>query len=273
MGYKLVAVDMDGTLLTPDLQISGATVETVREAIDNGIVITLSTGRMYLAALPFADMLQLDVPLITCNGALTKCSMTGKVYDVKTISGKYCSEIIEYCRNAGISASIYNNDEIFIEKDSGNVEIHEEMDKAEPQVVEDLNDVLDGSIIKLLLNSHDKRGLEYHTNMLYDKYAEKLNFYFSLPYFVEIVNAFANKRNALESLAEKLGVRREEIIAIGDNYNDMDMIQYAGLGVAMGNAPQYLKEIADFVTYSNDEDGVRHVLEKFILSEISKSKR
>lgn len=265
MDYRLVAIDIDGTLLTPELEISDATVKVIRKAIENGVVITLSTGRMYLAALSFAEMLQLDVPLITCNGALTKCSVTGKVYDTKTIPAEYCSEILQYCRANRISTSIYNNDEIFIEKGSANYEIHEYMDKSEPQVVEDLSRVLDGSIIKLLINSNEKKALEYHTNALYDKYGDKLNFYFSLPYFVEIVNISANKRNALESLAEQLDIKREEIIAIGDNYNDMDMIQYAGLGVAMGNAPQYLKEQADFVTRSNDEDGVMYVIEKFIL--------
>lgn len=265
MSYKLVAIDMDGTLLTPELEISKATVEAVRKAIETGTIITLSTGRMYLAALPFANLLQLDVPIITCNGALTKCSKTGKVYDLKTVQPRYCSEIIRYCREEGLSVSVYDDDEIFVEKDSENIEIHEEMDMAEPITVDDLNTAVDGSVIKLLFNGRNKRKLEYHANRLYEQYGEKLNFYFSLPYFVEIVNKHANKSNALKDLAAKLDIKREEIIAIGDNYNDMDMIQYAGLGVAMGNSPRYLKEAADFVTRSNDEDGVRHVIEKFIL--------
>ena len=116
-----------------------------------------------------------------------------------------------------------------------------------------------------MFNSSDKYSLEYHARKLHELYEEKLNFYFSLPYFVEIVNKEASKGNALESLALKFNIKREEIIAIGDNFNDMDMIEYAGLGVAMGNAPGYLKDVAQFVTHSNDEDGVRHVLEKFIL--------
>ena len=75
----------------------------------------------------------------------------------------------------------------------------------------------------------------------------------------------ANKSHALEFLSTHFSIKKEEVIAIGDNFNDMDMIQYAGLGVAMGNAPEYLKKSADYVTRSNDEDGVRHVLERFIL--------
>lgn len=265
MDYKLIAIDMDGTLLTPNLEISKKTIETAREVIERNVIITLSTGRMYLAALPFANTLQLDVPLITCNGALIKCAKTGKEYYKKTISSTYCKEIIEYCHNNQLSLSIYKNDEILIEETT-NLHIHKHMDMANPQISEDISKVLDDSIIKILISSKDEFDLDYHTRKLYEIYKDKLNFYFSLPHFIEIVNKDSNKKNALEFLADKFNVKKEEIISIGDNFNDMDMIQYAGLGVAMGNSPHYLKEAADFVTHSNDEDGVNYVLEKFILN-------
>ena len=265
MEYKLVAVDMDGTLLTPKLEISKDTVETINKVIEKGVIFTLSTGRMYLAAMPFANMLNLDVPIITCNGALTKCSKTGKVYDVKKIDKEFSSKIIEYCEDAGLSVSIYREDDIYILSSSENLDIHLQIDKAKPQIVKNFDLLLDGSIIKIMFNSIDKYKLELHTRKLYELYKDKLNFYFSLPHFVEIVHKDANKRNALENLAIKFNIKREEIIAMGDNFNDKDMIEYAGLGVAMGNAPDYLKDVAEFVTHSNDEDGVSHVLKKFIL--------
>ena len=242
MEYKLVAVDMDGTLLTPELEISKDTVETINKVIEKGVIFTLSTGRMYLAAMPFANMLNLDVPIITCNGALTKCSKTGKIYDTKIIDKKHSSEIIRYCEKVGISVSIYKEDDIYIKKDSENLQIHLKLDHATPKIVKDFDSLLSGSISKIMFNSSDKYNLELHTRKLYELYKEKLNFYFSLPYFVEIVHKDANKKNALENLAHKFNIKREEIIAIGDNFNDMDMIEYAGLGVAMGNAPDYLKE-------------------------------
>ena len=266
MEYKLVAVDMDGTLLTPDLEISKQTIETINKVIEKGVIFTLSTGRMYLAAMPFADMLKLDVPIITCNGALIKCSKTGKIYDEKIIDKELSREIIKYCEEAGLALSIYREDNIYIKENSENVGIHAKLDHVKPEVVEDFYELLDGPIIKIMFNSSEKYKLKQHTEKLHELYKEKLNFYFSLPYFVEIVHKEANKRNALESLAVKFNIKREEIIAIGDNFNDMDMIEYAGLGVAMGNAPDYLKDAAEFVTHSNDEDGVRHVLERFILN-------
>lgn len=267
MDYKLVAVDMDGTLLTPELEISRDTVETVRKVIQKGVIFTLSTGRMYLAALPFAKLLELDVPVITCNGAVTKCSRTGNVIDIKVIPENYLWEVINYCRDESLSASIYSDDNIFMEKGSRNMGIHERLDFAEPILVDGFKALADSTVIKIMCSSSDPYALEYKTRKLYEMYKDKLTFYFSLPYFVEIVNKDANKRNALEIIAAKFNIKREEIIAIGDNFNDMDMIMYAGLGVAMGNSPQYLKDAADFVTHSNDEDGVRYVLEKFILDQ------
>ena len=264
MNYKLIAIDMDGTLLTPNLEISKKTIETTRKVIDKNVIITLSTGRMYLAALPFANTLQLDVPLITCNGALIKCAKTGKEYYKKSVPATYCKEIIKYCHEKQLSISIYKDAKILIE-DNTNLHIHEYMDKAKPQIVDAIKSFLDDSVIKILISSEDKFDLDYHTRKLYEIYKDKLTFYFSLPHFIEIVHKDANKKNALEFLANKFDIKKEEIISIGDNFNDMDMIQYAGLGVAMGNAPDYLKEAADFVTHSNDEDGVNYVLEKFVL--------
>lgn len=265
MSYKLIAIDMDGTLLTPSLEISRRTIETVRNVIEKGVVVTLSTGRMYSAAIPFANTLQLDVPLITCNGALVKCAQSGKEYSKKTIPSSYCKEVIQYCHSNNLSLSIYKDDKILIENNT-NLHIHQHMDMSEPQIIDDIYTIFDDSIIKILIGSKDKNSLDYYTRKLYEVYKNKLNFYFSLPYFVEIIHKDSNKKNALKFLATLLNVRKEEIISIGDNFNDMGMIEYAGLGVAMGNAPNYLKQVADFVTVSNDEDGVNYVLEKFILN-------
>lgn len=265
MQYKMVAVDMDGTLLTPELKISGETIDTVRKVIDRGVIVTLSTGRMYPAALPFALELQLDVPLITCNGALIKCARTGREYHKRALSREHCMEILDYCIASDLEVSLYKDDDIYT-RGTYNLHIHEEIDKAEPKVLADIKAAVDDSVIKVMLSSRNSSALEYHSDTVYKTYKDSLNIYFSLPWFTEVVHKEANKRHALEFLAGHFGIKQEEVIAIGDNFNDMDMMQYAGLGVAMGNAPGYLKESADYVTSSNDEDGVRHVLEKFILN-------
>lgn len=265
MNYKLVAIDMDGTLLTPNLEISKPTIEVTRRAIDKGVMIILSTGRMHLAALPFANTLQLDVPMITCNGALIKCAKTNEEYYKKIVPQKYVEEVIQYCVKNTLSVSIYHNDEILI-LDDQNIYIHKHFDKATPEYVDNIDEIYEKPIIKLLIGCNNKNLLKYHTHLLYEKYKDRLMFYFSLPHFVEIVSIEANKKNALEFLVDKFDINKEEVIAIGDNFNDMEMIKYAGLGVAMGNAPDYLKEVANYVTHSNDEDGVKYILERFILN-------
>ncbi|KNY28159.1 Cof-type HAD-IIB family hydrolase [Pseudobacteroides cellulosolvens] len=265
MNYKLVAVDLDGTLLTPELDISDETIDAIRKVTHKNVMVTLSTGRMFLAAIPLAHELELDVPIITCNGALTKCSRTGKVFDKKIIPKQHYSQIIKYCQNNGLSTSVYSDDEIFTHENSANMDIHREMDIAKPRIISDMESLNGESVIKILFNCNKKSKLNHHSEELYNAFKNKLTFYFSLPYFVEIVNKDANKRTALENLCAKLNISRKEIIAIGDNFNDLEMIRFAGLGVAMGNAPDYLKQEADFVTHSNDEDGVRYVLEKFVL--------
>ena len=265
MQYKMIAIDMDGTLLTPELKISRETIDTVRKVIDQGVIVTLSTGRMYTAALPFALELQLDVPLITCNGALIKCARTGREYNKKTISKEHCMEMLEYCISSDLHTSLYKDDEIYTSA-SYNLHIHEKIDKSEPKVIDDIKSAVDDNIIKIMMSSKNKSALEYHSETIYKSYKDILNVYFSLPWFTEAVHKEANKRHALQYLSKHFGIKKEEVIAIGDNFNDMDMIQYAGLGVAMGNSPEYLKKSADYVTLSNDEDGVRHVLEKFILN-------
>ena len=128
-----------------------------------------------------------------------------------------------------------------------------ELEISKDTVVETINKVI------------KKHSLDKHTRILNDLYKDKLNFYFSLPHFVEIVHKNATKRNALQDLALKFNIKREEIIAIGDNFNDMDMIQYAGLGVAMGNAPKYLKEVAHLLPILMMKMESDTYLERFVL--------
>jgi Cof subfamily protein (haloacid dehalogenase superfamily) len=266
MNYKLVVIDMDGTILTPDLEISEETITAVRKVIEMGVLVTLSTGRMYSAALPFAKLLQLDVPIITCNGAITKCSRTGEVYDIKTIPNQYSLEIINYCEQEDLSLSIYTDKEIYSKEPNCNLQIHREFDHADPKIIDDFLPHANGLLVKILFSCKDEKQLAAHARTLYQRYEGKVSFNFYLPHFVEIVHDNVTKKDALENLAKKSNIIREEILAIGDNLNDLEMIEYAGLGVAMGNAPKIVKEAADFVTRSNDEDGVRYVLEKFILN-------
>lgn len=262
MTYRLIAIDLDGTLLDPHLKISQHNLEVIKSAIDKGVMVTLSTGRMFAAALPFARELQLDVPLITCNGAAIICAKSKKVYFERPIPGELLLKIIEMGQRLNIELSLFTLEDIFVAEAGHNAHIHREIDSAQVKVA-DLTEVArQHSIIKILFFS---ANLYKDTEEFYQAFGQQCTFYFSLPWFTEIVARGVDKGDALKVLARKFSVEPEEIIAIGDNFNDLPMIQYAGLGVAMGNASEELKAEADFVSRSHDDDGVAHVIEKFVL--------
>lgn len=262
MNFKLVAIDLDGTLLDPDLKISGRNLEVIKAAVKQGVIVTLSTGRMFAAALPFARKLELDVPLITCNGAAIICAQTKTVYYERVLPHDIIVSVINLAGELKLELSLYTVDDIYVEDIEHNVRIHGRIDNAQvkPAKLEEI--ARNCNIIKILFSSNNPYE---HAEEVYRRFGRDCTFYFSLPWFVEIVDQGVDKGDALKELAGKFGVHREEIIAIGDNFNDLPMIKYAGMGVAMGNAPGDLKKLADFVTGSHDDDGVAHVIEKFIL--------
>lgn len=264
MAYKLVAIDLDGTLLDPDLQISPRNVAVIRDAIAANIIVTLSTGRMFAAALPFARLLQLDVPLITCNGAAVICAETKKIYYEVPLPSDLVLSIITEAQRRKMTVSIYTVDDIFVAETGDNVNIHARIDNAEVKPADLAEVAAERKIIKILLTSPN---LYADTEQMHSLYGARTTFYFSLPWFTEIVAQGVNKGAALKTLGNVFGVSSAEMIAIGDNYNDLPMLEYAGLGVAMGNASVELKEQADFVTRRHDDDGVADVIEKFILKQ------
>ncbi len=263
MDYKLVAIDLDGTLLDPDLNISSRNLEVIKAAIEKDVIITLSTGRMFAAALPFATQLQLDVPLITCNGASVICAQTKKIYYEKSLPNELILSVLKQAKAHHLEVSLYTTDDIYVEDLAHNAHIHERMDHAQVKKANLSAIAKRLPVIKILFSSSD---LHMHAEEFYFEFGQKCTFYFSLPWFVEIVAKGVNKGEALKEVANKFNIDQKEIIAIGDNFNDLSMIEYAGLGVAMGNAPDDLKSQADYVTHSYDDDGVAHVIEKFILN-------
>lgn len=262
MGYKMIALDLDGTLLDPYLKISARNLKILKNAVESGTLVTLSTGRMFAAALPFAELLELDVPIITCNGAAIVCARSRKVHYERTLSPELVLSILNMASELNLEVSLYSADDIYVENIKHNARIHSEIDNASVKQAKLQEIARKMKIIKILFSSGQ---LYEHTEDVYRRFEHDCTFYFSLPWFVEIVAQGVDKGDALEKLSGQFGIDRKEIIAIGDNFNDLPMIKYAGLGVAMGNAPGDLKRMADYVTRSHDDDGVAHVIEKFVL--------
>lgn len=265
MAYKLVAVDMDGTLLNEKLEISARTKEAIVKAKEQNVQITLATGRMYQSVLPFAKELELAIPLITYNGALVKDSATGEVYYHEPIPLEYAQEIIRLVKDKNASLNLYVNDTLYVKELNARTELYVSIAKVKANPVGDLAEFLQAHPTKMLLIGEPEE-LGQIGEEIKEKLEGKVEVTSSNPRFLEIISHQVTKGQALKTLAEKMGIKQEEVVAFGDSYNDLSMIEYAGLGVAMGNAPQAIKDKADLLALSNKEDGVADVIERIVLS-------
>lgn len=287
MSISLLALDLDGTLLDSRSQIS----ERNRIAIDNargqGVHVALVTGRRFRDSRPVALELGLDVPLISHNGALTKHAATLQTVCVLPLPVEGAREALQIGREAGADALLSDDHEglgvlVYDHLRGGNTAAHkylswarrihgeEEGAKAVQQVAS-IEDYLDHDPIHLSfsggcaemdqLEDALKTELGSTVKILSTKYLEQD---FTL---IDIINPTASKGAGVAAAAAELGVAREDIMAIGDNYNDLEMLLFAGTGVVMANAPLSLREIAGLhPTASNRDDGVALAIEQFILN-------
>ncbi|MFZ7101309.1 MAG: Cof-type HAD-IIB family hydrolase [Peptococcaceae bacterium] len=262
MEYKLIAIDLDDTLLRNDLIISTRAKNAIRESIAQGTLVTFATGRMYRSALPYALDLKLDLPLITYQGALVRYADGRTVYH-RPLPLETAREVINFAKPAGLHINAYLNDELYMEKATEWGTNYSAIVKVPVNYIH-LPAGLHSDPTKILIIGESNR-LDQLSPSLQEHFGETINITKSKDHFLEISHPVATKGNALKELALSLDIPREQVIAIGDNMNDLDMIKFAGCGVAMGNAVEPLKQAADIVTRTNDDDGVAEIIEKLVL--------
>ena len=260
---KLIAIDLDDTLLHDDLTISLRAKEDIRKVIAKGITVTLATGRMFAAALPYARELELNVPLITCQGAMVK-RVDGELIYHKTIPLELAQGVADYVRSRDVHLNVYVNDELFMEQDSPEGRKYVTITRVYPNYVQSF-DKLWADPTKLAVLAEDERVKRLAVE-LEQRFGKSLNITRTLPGILEITHKKATKGNAVKALAQSLGFGLENVMAIGDSPNDLEMVRDAGFGVAMENSIPVLKENADYITLSNNDDGVAEVLEKIVLN-------
>lgn len=265
MAIKLLALDMDDTLLDNKLAISPRAGEAIRKAVEQGVTVTIATGRMYRSALPYAKQLGLDVPLITYNGALIKSCLSGEVLLNKPVEKEIAKEVLALCKQRGWHIQTYVNDELYVEKINHYTELYSSIAKVPAIPIGDkLYDGEEYSSKMLMMMSTEEGIIEIY-NTFKGLFGNRINIAISKKTYLEITDPAANKGKALAFLADKLRVRKEEIMAIGDSGNDVDMLKFAGWGVAMGNASPAVKAVARLETLSNEADGVAEAIEKYVL--------
>ena len=293
--YKLLVLDMDGTLLNEHQKISDLTKEAVKRIATTDIKIVIATGRTKQGIDPYIKELGLETSdnySIVCSGALVTTN-TDEALWRSSLSYEDFMEIYHLKEKHNLDINVYTDDSILIEKDN----YYSEFDAVAnnlPLVTVDFN-TMDQTmpLLKTMLINEDltmakdfnkifpsmnvtmpeieakegyNRRLFYSFDIFSDDLMQRFNISRVTPYNIEISNKNANKRAGVEFLANMLDIKQEEIICIGDSGNDRQMIKYAGLGVAMGNAFPEIKEIADLVTKDNNNDGVAHVISTYLLN-------
>lgn len=288
--YKLIAIDLDGTLLNSYGEISNESIETIKKLKNSGIKIVLTSGRANSAIESFAYQIGADEYMISGNGA--------EIYDLQkeeTIYNQYLTkekvlEIAKICEENSMYYNVYTQRSIIAKSLNYNTLYYQSENQKKPEdkqtkidIVENIPDYIrqlqnknflkitvcdkDESIFRGIINtlkkdtqidvldvSHMSRKIiKYGTKEMHIGY-----------YYTEITNKSVNKWSALDFLIKRLGIKQEEVITIGDNINDKEMLQNAGLGIAMGNSSPMIKEIADKVTTSNDENGVAKALRQIL---------
>jgi len=266
MAIKLVAIDLDDTLLGTDLKISDGAVRSIRELRERGIWITLATGRMFRSARPYALELGMDVPLITYQGALVKNAVSDQVLFHRPVPEPWGHAVGEAAREAGCFYQAYFDDNLYMERLTSEGEAYANMAGVTPVIEPDLlGRIKEQEPTKLLIINNDIPQLQQMEMQMRRSFGDRLYITRSKPYYLEFMNTEATKGRALKVVSEYFGVDRLEVMAIGDSFNDIEMLKFAGLAVVMGNAPQKVKRYADYVTESNDEDGVAMAIQRLVL--------
>lgn len=266
--YKIIALDMDGTLLNDDKIITEVTKKALQSARKKGVKVVLASGRPIDGLRRYLDELGLvdnNEYVLSYNGCLVQETKSEKIISEKGLKGSDLHYIYNFAREFGVNIHAFSPTRgLITPKNSKYTEVEAEINKIDINIC-DFNEISeDESIIKIMLID-EPDVLDKAIEKLPKEVGEKYNLAKSTPYFFEIINKESNKGLGLKALADYLNVDKDEIIAVGDAGNDLDMIEFAGLGVAMENGHSNVKEAANYITKSNNEDGVAEVVKKFIL--------
>jgi Cof subfamily protein (haloacid dehalogenase superfamily) len=269
MAYEVLVLDIDGTLTNSKKEVSPKTLDAVIRAQEEGIKVVIASGRPTAGIKKIAKTIKLDEYggyILSYNGAKIINFQTGEVVYNETLPEEMIPSIYEEAvdNNAGI-ITYEGNDAIAGNGIDKYNEIEARINGIGLREVEDFPNYVKFPVNKCLLTGEPEHMAEVEQKMK-DRFGNFLNIYRSEPFFVEVMPQNIDKAYSLGKLLKHLDLDRSQMIACGDGFNDLSMIKYAGLGVAMSNAQDVVKEAADYVTLSNDEDGVAKVIDKFMLN-------
>ncbi len=272
MKYKLICVDMDGTLLNNKKEVSKRNLETIKKAHEAGVKIVITTGRIFVSANYYGDLIGVKAPIIASNGAYVREKDKNEAIYEEGLEKSQCKTIINLLNKYHIMPQFFTTDTIYTEAIKYSASMYTEANKTVPvnrqvaiKIIDDWEEMLkeDVKIIKAMASDIDKEKIQ-EAKKEFLKLGE-FEVVSSMNNSFEVMKSGVSKGAAVKKICEYYGIDRSETICIGDNENDISMIKFAGLGVAMENGEETVKREADYITLTNENDGVANVIEKFVL--------
>lgn len=269
---KLLVLDIDGTISGKSNTLSEPVKQAIAQVQAQGIQVAIATGRMYRSALRFHQEIGSVLPLMAYQGAWIQDPASQKLHRHLVVSREHAHQLLDYFEQPELrsllSVHFYINDELYVREITEETQIYAQRSGITPIAVGDLRQVLTHEPTKILALCDDTDVINELLGNLRSQYTPaELYLTTSIATFFEATNPFVNKGTAVRYLAEELlGLQSNNVMTIGDNFNDVEMLEYAGIGVAMGDAPAEVQAIAQWVAPSVEEDGAVAAIEKFLLS-------
>lgn len=258
----MVATDIDGTIVKWGTDYSKPVRNCIKKLCENGIKVVLVTGRMHCATTHVAEALGIDTPIVSYQGGLIK-NKNGETLYQNNLPENYAEKIIKWARENDVHINLYIDDKLFVEHDNDFVRkytdgkfITYEVCSFDKLKIKNVNKIL-------AIDFNDENRVTNWVRELKAKYPE-LYIVKSTPYFCEIGNANAKKSLGVEFLAKKWNIKKDEILTIGDQDNDIELLKAGGVPVAMGNASEELKKYACYITDTVENDGFVKAIDKFV---------
>ncbi len=260
---ELAAFDLDGTLLNSEHTVSPENQKALQALVENDILVVLISGRMHRSILPISTQIGLQNPIISYNGGMVKHAITGQVYHHTPVPADYAMQIVNDCIMQNLHLNFCLNDELYVAEHNAWTELYEHRTGVPATPIGDLRQLAGETPTKLLIIHQP--NIQKLLNSFKTNYVNKLYVTQTQPEYIEFMNPSVTKGRALRALASQFNINIQNVIAFGDSYNDESLLKTAGYAIAMGNAVRPIKDCADYITATNDEDGVAHAIWKRIL--------
>ena len=265
MRIRLLAIDLDGTLVNDRLEMDPRDVAAVKAATGAGVTVVLATGRMFTSSLRYAQPLGLTGPIINYQGAVVREIASGEIWYRCELTVPMQQRVLALAEPKGWHVNTYLHERVYTARARPEADLYARIAMVPYEIVGPLSKWVKEDSTKMVLVSLEPADVPARMAELTAWMGDIGRVTRSLDWFVEVVNPEVSKSRALSMVVDRLGIERAEVCAIGDNLNDEDMVAWAGLGVAMGHAPDALKAVAKYVTRPIGEAGVAQAIERFVI--------